>query len=103
MSTSKSVQIVVTASKASTDIHRVSDNYKAMKAFINELFQDGVGDIDGFKLQDMAEKHKILVPTIKHEPCEEDCECSKCGYIDSEWQDGVKCYRLADFLLDNHD
>jgi len=42
-----------------------------MKAFIRELFDiyyPDCGDIDGGELQDLAEKHGILVHEIRHEP-----------------------------------
>lgn len=71
-----------------------------MKAFINELFDEyypECGDIDGASLQDMAEKHGILVPEIRYEPCGEFCNCNELVY-DEEWQEGVKCYRLANWL-----
>lgn len=73
-----------------------------MKAFIRELFDEyypECGDIDGGSLQDMAEKHGILIPEIRHDPCGDFCTCAEmCG--DDEWEDGVKCYRLAHWLLD---
>ncbi len=75
-----------------------------MKAFINELFDEyypECGDIDGSSLQDMAEKHGILVPEIRYEPCGEFCNCNELVY-DEEWQEGVKCYRLANWLSAEH-
>lgn len=71
-----------------------------MKSFIRELFDiyyPDCGDIDGGELQDLAEKHGILVPEIRHEPCGEFCNCAQVCY-DEEWQEGVKCYRLANWL-----
>ena len=75
-----------------------------MKAFIRDLFDEfypDCGDIDGGTLQDLAEKHGILVPEIRHEPCGEFCNCAQVCY-DEEWQEGVKCYRLANWLSAEH-
>lgn len=74
-----------------------------MKSFINELFEDyEIGDdFDGSALQDLAEKHGILVPTIHHEPCSDgelnECVCA-CICDDDDFKAGVKCYRLADWF-----
>ena len=71
-----------------------------MKAFIRELFDiycPDCGDIDGGELQDLAEKRGILVPEIRHAPCGEFCNCAQvCS--DEEFEEGVKCYRLANWL-----
>jgi hypothetical protein len=70
-----------------------------MKAFIRELFNiycHDCGGIDGGELQDLAEKYGILVPEIRHSPCGEVCNCQVC--CDEEWQEGVQCYRLANWL-----
>ena len=71
-----------------------------MKAFIRELFDiyyPDCGDIDGGELQDLAEKHGILVPEIRHAPCGEFCNCAQvCS--DEEFAEGVKCYSLANWL-----
>ena len=71
-----------------------------MKAFIRELFDiyyPDCGDIDGGELQDLAEKHGILVPEIRHVPCGEFCNCAQvCS--DEEFEEGVKCYSLANWL-----
>lgn len=74
-----------------------------MKSFINELFEDyeGGSDLDGGDLQDLAEKHGILVPTIHHEPCSDGelNECVCAGICDDDdFKAGVKCFRLADWL-----
>lgn len=63
-----------------------------------EPWQDYPGDLDGFTLQDIAEKNKILVPHIVFAPCVEDgCNCSEC-YTNEEFQKGATCYRIADWL-----
>ena len=62
-----------------------------MKAFIRELFDiyyPDCGDIDGEELQDLAEKHEILLPEIRHEPCGEFCNCAQvCS--DEEFEEGL--------------
>lgn len=86
---------------------QVAGHYKSqqekMKSFINELFEDyeGGSDLDGGDLQDLAEKHGILVQTIHHEPCSdgEMNECVCAGICDDEdFKAGVKCFRLADWF-----
>ena len=53
-----------------------------------------VSIMDGGDLQEIAEKHKLLVPQIVHAPCsDEDCVCAEvCS--DSEFARGVTCYQL---------
>lgn len=74
-----------------------------MKAFIKDLFDEyypECGDIDGGELQDLAEKHGILVPEIHHEPFGEFCNCDQvCS--DEEFEEGVKCFHLANWLSAN--
>lgn len=71
-----------------------------MKAFIRDLFQEyfpDCGDIDGATLQDLAEKHEILVPELRHEPCGEFCNCAQ-SCSDEEFQEGVRCYHVANWV-----
>ena len=75
-------------------------NEEKMLAFIRDLFDDfypECGDIDGGTLQDLAEKHGILVPEIRHEPCEDECNCSELNY-DEDWKNGVSCFHLAEWI-----
>lgn len=76
---------------------------KQMKDFIKELlenFYPDCADIDGGDFQDIAEKHGILIQTIRHEPCGEPCVCNEmCS--DEEWKEGVSCYKAADWLYDD--
>jgi hypothetical protein len=55
--------------------------------------------MDGGDLQEIAEKHKLLVPQIVHAPCsDEDCACAEvCS--DEEFARGVTCYRIVDWLV----
>lgn len=57
-----------------------------------------VGHLDMGDLQDIAEKHKILVPQIVHTPCDVDnCVCAEmCS--DEDFARGVTCYHIADWL-----
>lgn len=81
-------------------------NYAKLLDFANGIFAiadwpEG-GDIDGFELQDLAQKHGLLVPVIVHAPCGEECNCQEFGcYTDEEWQEGVKCLRKADWLSES--
>ena len=72
-----------------------------MKAFVIALLEEfypDCGDIDGGTFQDLAERHGILVPETRHEPCGEFCNCAQVVY-DEEWTEGVKCYRAAEWLI----
>ena len=65
-------------------------------ALLDEFYPE-CGDIDGGTFQDLAEKHGILIPEIKYQPCGEFCKCNEVVY-DEEWQDGVTCYHAAEWL-----
>lgn len=71
-----------------------------MAGFIRELFGmyfPECGDIDGADLQELGEKHGVLVPKVYYAPCDEFCNCA--GFCDAaDWADGVTCFRLADWL-----
>lgn len=56
-----------------------------------------LNSIDGFEIQDIAEKHKLLIPRTVTEPCGETCVCAEC-YTDEEMQRGTTCYHMADWL-----
>jgi len=76
------------------------DRKLQMQAFINALIDEffpECGDIDGATFQELAEKHGIFVPEIRHTPCGESCSCAQvCN--DSDWKRGVTCYRTAKWL-----
>jgi hypothetical protein len=60
------------------------------------------GAPDGGDLQELAEKHELLKPETRHEPCEDGCACAE--YADSqEWERGVTCYRKTRLLLGSND
>ena len=67
-----------------------------VKALLDEFYPE-CGDIDGGTFQDLAEEHGIMVPEVRHEPCGEFCNCNENVY-DEEWQEGVTCYRIAEWL-----
>ncbi len=68
--------------------------------FVLEVLDDfpDIGSLDGGDLQEIAEKHKILIPHIVHGPCGENCYCEQF-YGEGEMQSGVTCYRLPDWLV----
>ena len=57
------------------------------------------GGIEGDDLQEIACRHGMLAPEIRHEPCGEWCNCNCLGDFDSaDWQRGVECYRRTALL-----
>lgn len=65
---------------------------------ILEEFPD-LSDLDGFEIQDLAEKYGLLIPEIKHEPCSDElCSCREL-YSAEEFKEGVRCFHIADWLL----
>lgn len=52
---------------------------------------------DGGEIQDIAEKHKLLIPRKMFAPCGKFCNCDAVVY-DEEWKDGVTCYHMAEWL-----
>lgn len=78
-------------------------NEQRMMSFIWDLFDEfypECGDIDGGTLQDLAEKHGILIPEILHAPCQDDCNCAEM-VSDEEWKEGSVCYSLAEWITKN--
>jgi len=64
--------------------------------FVDDI-ADGIGNWDGFQIQDHAVKHKILIPQTKYEPCGEGCNCAEY-YGSDEWKDGITCYVIPEWL-----
>jgi len=56
------------------------------------------GAPDGGDLQELAEKHRLLKPETRHEPCGQECPCAEC-VDDNEWGGGVTCYRRTPLLM----
>ena len=53
------------------------DAYDSLLAFAREILAAWPeGGIEGGDLQDIAEKHGLLVPEIRHAPCVENCPCA---------------------------
>jgi hypothetical protein len=75
------------------------DQIESLAGFALDMLDEWpeLGSIDGWDLQDIAEKHKLLIPRTVTEPCGEDCNCSEC-YTEEEMQRGVNCYHIADWL-----
>jgi hypothetical protein len=54
--------------------------------------------MDGGDLQEIAERHKLLIPQTVFSPCmEEGCTCAEVC-TDKEFARGVTCYHIADWL-----
>ena len=88
------------AYEATTLVKHYADENKQLRAFaqsIREAWPDG--GIEGDDLQEIALKHGMLAPEIRHEPCGEWCQCNGIGGYDSDgWQRGVTCYRRTALL-----
>ncbi len=72
---------------------------KLLAGFALEIMQ-GFPDLlslDGYEIQDLAVKHKLLIPRTVYCPCGDDCNCATY-YDQEEWQDGVTCYNVAEWL-----
>lgn len=76
----------------------VDEEIAALRAFALAVMEVWpMGDLDGGALQEIAEKHGMLKPETRHEPCGEVCSCNE--YADPhEWEDGVVCYRKTPLL-----
>jgi len=76
------------------------EQIESLAGFVREIYDEWpeLGSIDGFELQDLGEKHKLLIPRTVFAPCGEPCSCAEC-YTDEEMQKGVTCYHMADWLV----
>ncbi len=77
----------------------LSEN-KKLRAFAREVMESWPdGGIEGDDLQEIAVKHGMLAPEIRHEPCGEWCNCNSMNCLDSDdWKGGVECYRRTELL-----
>ena len=77
----------------------LSEN-KKLRAFAREVMESWPdGGIEGDDLQEIAVKHGMLAPEIRHEPCGEWCNCNAGVDVDGgEWERGVECYRRTALL-----
>lgn len=78
----------------------LSNENKKLRAFAVEVMEAWPdGGIEGDDLQEIAVKHGLLAPDLRHEPCGEWCNCNCLGDFDSaDWQRGVECYRRTALL-----
>ena len=74
-----------------------TNKLRAFAQAIMEAWPDG--GIEGDDLQEIACRHGMLAPEIRHEPCGEWCQCNGIGgYGGDDWQRGVECYRRTALL-----
>lgn len=87
-------------------IDKLDAENKALKAFVKPILVhggDGVGDWDGYELQELAAKSGLFISKMMKEPCNlgnEDklgCLCREYCYGEDEWE----CYRINAFLLED--
>lgn len=85
---------------ATTLVKHYADENKQLRAFAQAIMESWPeGGIEGDDLQEIALKHGMLAPEIRHEPCGEWCQCNGIGGYDSDgWQRGVTCYRRTALL-----
>ena len=50
--------------------------------------------LDGFDLQEIGEKHGVLVPEKRTKLCEPECTCAEY-YTSEDVKAGFTCYRVA--------
>ena len=88
------------AYEATTLVKHYADENKQLRAFAQAIMESWPeGGIEGDDLQEIALKHGMLAPEIRHEPCGEWCQCNGIGGYDSDdWQHGVECYRRTALL-----
>lgn len=76
------------------------DDVKKLRAFAQEIYDEWphVGMLDGFDLQELAQKHGLLSPTKRFKPCaDEGCNCAEmCSDVD--WREGVECFTKTPLL-----
>ena len=80
--------------------NRCADENKKLRAFAQSVMESWPdGGIEGDDLQEIACRHGMLAPEIRHEPCGEWCQCNGIGgYGGDDWQRGVECYRRTALL-----
>ena len=80
--------------KAELDtVRRLLTEYEGMKSFARDVLNIWPNDADGATLQELGEKHGLLIPTMMHAPCcEEGCACADvCD--DADFKSGIECFR----------
>ena len=98
--TKKNVELDVKIVDGTIAARRISVENKKLRAFAVEVMEAWPdGGIEGDDLQEIAVKHGMLAPEIRHEPCGEWCQCNGIGdYGGDDWQRGVECYRRTALL-----
>lgn len=82
------------------EVTQAKRDLASLRLFAQELlaeWPDEIG-IDGFDLQDLCVKHRLLTPTYPNGPCGESCWCE--GYYGNamgSWI-GAVCYRKTELL-----
>lgn len=76
------------------------DKLRAFAQAVMEIWPEGV-NWDAGDIQDMAVKHGLLVPEIRHEDCSVEgvstCQCAEyCS--PEEFKSGVECFRKTELL-----
>ena len=93
-----SVPLYKDAMEAAVIASAYHEEVKALRAFAKDImsyFPDH--GLEGDELQEIAVKHGLLRPEIRHEPCGESCNCM--NYVcSSDWAEGVECYRKTPLL-----
>jgi len=89
------------------DVHKfiATVNAPDLAQFARLLFAESEwpegGDIDGHCFQEAAVECGLLVETVMHAPCGENCHCNDTNApTETEWEAGQKCYRKAAFLME---
>lgn len=85
--------------KTTQELQQELDNLKAFaNAVMNYWPESGV---DGDDLQELAAKHGLLKPEIRHKSCAVEnvsvCQCAEY-YSEMEFYDGVECLRKTELL-----
>lgn len=84
----------------SEELFRAKSDLAALRLFAQELlaqWPDEIG-IDGFDLQDLCVKHRLLTPTYPRGPCGQECWCRDYyGNALGSWI-GAVCYRKTELL-----
>ena len=95
-----SLSWLLNVSKHQSNDALLSEN-KKLRAFANDIMEAWPdGGIEGDDLQEIACRHGMLAPEIRHEPCGEWCQCNGMNCLDSDdWKGGVECYRRTALLM----
>ena len=85
---------------AATIAKHYADENKQLRAFAQSIMEAWPeGGIEGDDLQEIAVKHGMLTPEIRHEPCGDWCNCNAGVDVDGgEWELGVECFRRTALL-----